>query len=100
VALLEHLRERGARGMLATHIGGVASQAGARHFAVRGLRGIPEPPPTSDLREALETLAASMDYTVVEVTSDTAARADAIALTALLGMDRGFVEAAYQALSR
>jgi DNA mismatch repair protein MutS2 len=100
VALLERLRERGARGMLATHIGGVASQAGARHFAVRGLRGIPERPPTSDLREALETLATSMDYTIVEVSSDTAARADAIALTALLGMDRSFVEAAYQALSR
>jgi DNA mismatch repair protein MutS2 len=100
VALLERLRERGARGMLATHIGGVASQAGARHFAVRGLRGIPARPPASNLREALETLAASMDYTIAEVGADAAARADAIALTALLGMDRSFVDAAYQALSR
>ncbi len=100
VALIERLRERDARGMLATHIGGVASQAGARHFAVRGLRGIPERPPTSDLREALETLAGSMDYTIAEVGADTGGRADAIALTALLGMDRSFVDAAYQALSR
>jgi DNA mismatch repair protein MutS2 len=100
VALLERLRERGARGMLATHIGGVAGQAGARHFAVRGLRGISEHPPTSDLREALDALAASMDYTIVEVSSDAGARADAIALTALLGMDRSFVDAAYRALSR
>lgn len=99
VALLERLRERGARGMLATHIGGVARQAAARHFAVRGLRGIPERPATSDLDQALETLAASMDYTIVEVSSDADARADAIALTALLGMDRGFVDAAYKALS-
>jgi DNA mismatch repair protein MutS2 len=99
VALLSSLRERDARGMLATHIGGVASQAGARHFAVRGLRGIPSSPPASDLHEALETLAASMDYTIVEVSSDGGARADAIALTALLGMDRSFVDAAYRALS-
>jgi DNA mismatch repair protein MutS2 len=100
VALLGSLRERDARGMLATHIGGVASQAGARHFAVRGLRGIPDRPPASDLREALETLAASMDYTIVEVSSDAGGQADAIALTAVLGMDRSFVDAAYRALSR
>lgn len=100
VALLARLRERSARGVLATHLGGVARQAGARHFAVHGLRGIPERPAGSDLHEALETLAASMDYTIAEVSSDSDARADAIALTALLGMDRGFVDAAYKALSR
>jgi hypothetical protein len=100
VALLEVLRERGARAMLATHFGGVAIQAGARHFAVHGLRGIPERPPTSDLQEALTTLAASMDYTIAEVGGDEAPRGDAIALTSLLGMDGDFVDAAYRALAQ
>ncbi|MGC1379544.1 MAG: hypothetical protein WA814_00830 [Candidatus Baltobacteraceae bacterium] len=98
IALLGRLRERGALGMVATHLGGVASAAGARHFAVRGLRGIPKRPAAPSLEEALQALAASMDYTITEVTGDDLSRADAIALTALLGIDDEFVAAAYRAL--
>jgi hypothetical protein len=41
-----------------------------------------------------------MDYRVAEVGDDDVTRADAIALTALLGIDRQFVDAAYRALSQ
>jgi hypothetical protein len=98
VALLARLRRRRACGLLATHLGGIAVAAGVRHFAVRGLRGIPERPPTRDVGEALAALAASMDYTIAEVAGDELPRADAIALTALLGVDLEFVDAAYRAL--
>jgi hypothetical protein len=84
--------------MLATHLEGVAAAAGVRHFAVRGLRGIPSPPATENVDDALATLAASMDYRVAEVGAEDASRADAIALTALLGIDQKFVDAAYRAL--
>lgn len=100
VALVARLRERGACGMLATHLAGIAGAAGVRHFAVRGLRGIPRQPPTQDVGEALAALADAMDYTIAEVTGDELPRADAIALTALLGIDREFVDAAYRALSQ
>jgi hypothetical protein len=98
IALLARLREFGACGMIATHLGGVAAAARARHFAVRGLRGIPHQPATADVAEALRALAEAMDYTIAEVAGDEAPRADAIALAALLGVDREFVDAAYQAL--
>ncbi|HZZ00943.1 MAG TPA: hypothetical protein VFE36_15385 [Candidatus Baltobacteraceae bacterium] len=99
IALIEALRERGACGMVATHLGGVASDAGVRHFAVRGLRGIPERPAAADLNEALASLSRSMDYTIAEVgEGQPEARADAIALAALLGLDGGLIEAAYRAL--
>jgi DNA mismatch repair protein MutS2 len=99
IALIEALRARGACGMVATHLGGIAGDAGARHFAVRGLRGIPDRPATADLSEALTALARSMDYTIAEVSSgEEAARADAIALAALLGLDGGLIDAAYRAL--
>lgn len=98
IALLARLRHMRACGMLATHLGGIAAAAGARHFAVRGLRGIPERPPTQEVGEALAVLAGSMDYTIAEVAGDERPRADAIALTALLGVDQDFVDAAYQAL--
>jgi hypothetical protein len=39
-----------------------------------------------------------MDYTIAEVAGDELPRGDAIALTALLGLDREFVDAAYRAL--
>jgi len=99
-ALLGRLRERSACGLLATHLAGIAELAGVRHFAVRGLREVPQLPPTGDIGEALTALAASMDYRISEVSGDDLPRADAIALTALLGMDREFVEAAYRALSQ
>lgn len=100
IALLERLRARRACGMLATHLEGVADAARARHFAVRGLRGIPKRPPTQDVGEALAALADSMDYAIAEVAGGDAPRADAIALTELLGVDREFVAAAYRALTQ
>jgi DNA mismatch repair protein MutS2 len=100
VALLERLRERGACGMVATHLGGVAEEAGARHFAVRGLRDIPKRPENGDLHAALAALGASMDYTIAEVTGGESPRADAIALASLLGLDDAIVAAAYEALSQ
>jgi hypothetical protein len=100
IALIERMRERHACGMLATHLAGIAAAAGARHFAVRGLSGIPRRPPSEDVAAALAALAEAMDYTIAEVTGDERPRADAIALTALLGIDRELVDAAYRALSQ
>jgi hypothetical protein len=98
VAFLERLRELGACGMLATHLAGIAEAAGVRHFAVRGLRGIPRRPPIQDVGEALAALADAMDYTIAEVSGEETPRGDAIALIALLGLDREFVDSAYRAL--
>lgn len=99
VAVLERLAERGACGFAATHLDGVAELAGTRHFAVRGLRGIPQRPDrAADLHEALARLAESMDYTIGPVEAGGARRSDAIALAALLGLDERIVEAAYRAL--
>ena len=98
VALLRRLRDRGACALAATHLSGVASAAGARHFAVRGLRGIPSPPGSTDLHEALARLAESMDYTIAEVGSDDASGADALALASLLGLDADVVDEARRLL--
>jgi DNA mismatch repair protein MutS2 len=98
VAVLHHLASLDARAIAATHLAGIAEAAGARHFAVRGLRGIPERPATDDLNAALETLAASMDYTIAEVTSESSGTADAIALAALLGLDKTLIQGAYDAM--
>lgn len=100
IALLERLRERRAVGMLATHLSGIAAAAGVRHFAVRGLRGIPHRPAVSEVAQALAALAEAMDYTIEEVGPDARPRADAIALTELLGLDGDFVAAAHRALSQ
>ncbi len=99
VALLRRLRDRAACGLAATHLAGVAVEAGARHFAVRGLRGIPQPPPTGDLHQALAALAESMDYTIAEVGDDASTVADAIALASLLGLDAELVEIARRHLA-
>ena len=98
VAVLSRLRERRASGVVATHLAGVASAAGVRHFAVRGLRGIPNRPPARDLHEALTALADSMDYTIAEVTDERDQYSDAIALASLLGLDDALIDAAYKAL--
>ncbi|HTU71154.1 MAG TPA: hypothetical protein VMF11_12655 [Candidatus Baltobacteraceae bacterium] len=98
VAVIERLREEDASGFAATHLDGIAKAAAARHYAVRGLRGIPERPAGDDLEEALETLAASMDYTLEEVAADGAREADAIALAALLGIDPAVIDAAHRAM--
>ena len=98
VAVIERLRALGSCGLVATHLGGIAEAAQARHFAVRGLRGIPKSPPSEDLGQALEMLAASMDYTLEEVSGDRVREADAIALASLLGIDAQVIDAAYDAL--
>lgn len=95
VAVLREFGARQMRAIAATHLAGVAGPGGARHFAVRGLRGIPNKPPTDDLDAALATLAASMDYTIEEVTADSAGGADAIALASLLGLEKAVTDAAY-----
>jgi DNA mismatch repair protein MutS2 len=99
VATLERLREREACGMAATHLGGVADEAAARHFAVRGLRNIPQRPESGDLQAALAALGASMDYTIAEVTDGETSRADAIALASLLGLDDALIARAYEHLA-
>ena len=96
--MIERLRAERACGLAATHLGGVAEAAGARHYAVRGLRGIPKRPATTDLTRVLETLAASMDYTLEEVRGERTREADAIALAALLGIDEAVITAAHRAL--
>ena len=98
VAVLKRFEAIAARGLAATHLAGVAQAAGVRHFAVRGLRGIPNRPTTADLHEALETLASSMDYTIEEVTDEGSTRSDAIALAALLGLDERVIRDAYDAM--
>ncbi len=98
VAVIERLREMGACALAATHLGGVASAAGTRHYAVRGLRGLPRVPATDDLAQVLETLAASMDYTLEEVSGERQRGADAIALASLLGIDTRVIDAAHRAM--
>ncbi|HTZ56257.1 MAG TPA: hypothetical protein VMB20_14485 [Candidatus Acidoferrum sp.] len=98
IAVIERLQAERACGLAATHLGGVAEAAHVRHYAVRGLRGIPQRPATGDLALALETLAASMDYRLEEVGGDRAREADAIALAKLLGIDARVIDAAYEAL--
>jgi DNA mismatch repair ATPase MutS len=100
VALTRRLRQRNACALIATHLQGVAAAGGVAHFAVRGLKGIGTPPAARDLKDALDALAASMDYTIAEVGGDDAPHADAIALAELLGLDPEFVKAAYRALSQ
>jgi DNA mismatch repair ATPase MutS len=98
VALLRRLKDLGACALAATHLAGIATSAGARHFAVRGLRGIPQRPPAGDLHLALASLAESMDYTIAEVGSDGASSADALALASLLGLDAKLVAEAHRLL--
>lgn len=98
VAVIERLREMHACALAATHLSGVTKATGARHYAVRGLRGIPRAPATDNLAQALETLAASMDYTLEEVRGERQQGADAIALASLLGTDARVIDAAYRAM--
>jgi len=99
IAVIERLRLLRAVGLSATHLAGIAPAAAVRHFAVRGLRGIPEKPATSDLSAALATLAASMDYTIEEIEDESERRSDAIALAALLGLDSELIASAYDELT-
>ncbi|MDQ2865004.1 MAG: hypothetical protein M3R51_02140 [Candidatus Eremiobacteraeota bacterium] len=96
-AVIGRLHAMRVTGIAATHLAGIAAGS-AKHLAVRGLRGIPHPPTTTNLSDALAALAASMDYTIEEVREDTADRSDAIALASLLGLDEGLVQSAYREL--
>jgi hypothetical protein len=98
VAIVRRLQRDRAIGLVATHVDGVATAAGARHYAVRGLRHVPPQTARGDLNGALAALAASMDYTLEEVSGDGRTGADAIALAALLGTDAALIEDAYAAL--
>ena len=95
IATIERLRAAGACAFVATHLAGVAGAARARHYTVRGLRDSPQPAADGDLEGALASLARSMDYTLIEVAGDEVGAADAIALAALLGLDREFIQSAY-----
>ena len=98
IAMVERLRERDATALIATHLAGIAQASGTTHYAIRGLRGVPERPTDGDLSHALAALADAMDYTLAEVTADTPPQADALALARLLGLDDALVKAAYAAL--
>ncbi len=91
VAALQSARERDADIIAATHLAGVAAAAGARHFAVRGLRGIPTPSPGADIDRLLAALADCMDYRIEELSEDRRASSDALALASLLGVDEEIV---------
>lgn len=91
VALIRALRRRGRLAFIATHLAGIAADAQARHFAVRGLRNVPKGAPAGDLQAALASLADSMDYAVHEVTGGSPRQADAVALARLLGLDDDIV---------
>lgn len=98
VALIRGLRRRGRLAFIATHLAGIAADARARHFAVRGLRDVPKAAPAGDLQAALASLADSMDYAVEEVSDGSDRQADAIALAQLLGLDEDLVAEAADVL--
>lgn len=98
VAVVETLLERRIAAFVATHLAGVAESAGVTHFAIRGLRGVPHAPKNAHLHQVLAALAASMDYSIVEISGDREPHADAIALAELLGLDEGIISAARRAL--
>jgi DNA mismatch repair protein MutS2 len=88
VALLETLRERGAHALAATHLHGIAAEAGVAHFAIVGLRELPaRDGAPRDLASALERIGRAMDYRITRVDEDAVPRADALALADLLGLD-------------
>ncbi len=99
IGLIERLRERRVRALIATHLDGIARASGAVHYAVRGLRGVLQKAPSGNLADALATLAASMDYSVQVVGSEEIPHTDAIALASLLGLDDRLIDAARNALT-
>ncbi len=101
VALLEKLRERGAVALAATHLHGVAREAGAAHFAIAGLRDVPQRParPLS-LGAALDLIGGAMDYRLLAGDEAESAGGDALALADVLGLDAGLVARARAELAR
>lgn len=98
VALLRGLQRRGRLALVATHLGGIARDAQVRHFAVRGLRDVPQASEGADLNAALAALAKSMDYAIIEVGGEGHRQADAIALAQLLGLDEDIVAEAKEGI--
>ncbi|MBV8246379.1 MAG: hypothetical protein JOZ38_10690 [Candidatus Eremiobacteraeota bacterium] len=98
LALIVRLRRLRVCALVATHLTGIAEDAGAPHFVVRGLREISEQAPSEDLDEALQQLAALMDYTIEPVGAAREHTADAIFLARLLGLDAEFIDIAWQKL--
>lgn len=101
VALLERLREDGARALAATHLHGIARRAGVAHYAIAGLRRLPERSgrPLA-LGAALDAIAAAMDYRLRPGDEDDAARGDALALADVLGLDGELLARARAELER
>lgn len=98
LALIEALQRRNVCALVATHLAGIAESAAVPHFAVRGLRQLPAGASPTSLADALALLAASMDYTISQITEDAAPSSDAIALAEILGMDHELIEGARKAL--
>ncbi len=103
VALLETLRERGAFGLAATHLDGVAAAAGVAHFTSgrprAGGAGTPGSVPAPlTLEVALRKLASEMDYALRAGPEDAAQGSGALELAAALGLDGAFLERAAAAL--
>ena len=98
IALLERLRERGALGLAATHLAGIATAAKVAHFAVGGLRALSESPESLDLDAALARIARAMDYRIARVDEDDVVASGAIELGAALGLDATLVARARAAL--
>jgi DNA mismatch repair protein MutS2 len=99
IALLERLAERGACALAATHLSGIAADAGVAHYAVAGLRRTPRRGETPlDLDEALARIAGAMDYRLERVDETASPRADALALADVLGLDAMLIAQAREAL--
>ena len=96
LALIERLRPAHVCAFVATHLSGIAADAGVPHYAVRGLRALPDLPPAHDASAALDALARSMDYTLERVGADREDAGDAIFLARLLGLDGALIESARQ----
>jgi DNA mismatch repair protein MutS2 len=91
IALLERLRERGACGLAATHLGDVGT-AGLSRFAIAGPRELPVAGGERlSLEAALERIARAMDYRVRRVDADGTPTADALGLAEALGLERPLV---------
>jgi hypothetical protein len=98
VALLEALRVRGALGLAATHLAGVAARADVTHFAIGRLRELPPADDPLPLARALERIAAAMDYALVRVDETDPGESGAIALAGALGLDAALVARAAEVL--
>lgn len=99
IALLETLQSRGALGLAATHLSGVAAGARVAHFASGGFLQLPAGSGESlTLEAALLRIAAAMDYRLIRVDESAVPAADAIALAAALGLDAALIARAQEAL--